>query len=48
METGFWNVRTLYQAGKKRLEKWERPGKKLELWPKTGSAGDASYKPYAP
>jgi hypothetical protein len=30
------------------LEKWERPGKKLEPWPKTGSAGDASWKPYAP
>jgi hypothetical protein len=30
------------------LEKWERPGKKLEPWPKTGSTGDASWKPYAP
>jgi hypothetical protein len=29
-------------------EKWERPGKKLEPWPKTGSAGDAWLKPYAP
>jgi hypothetical protein len=29
------------------LEEWERPGKKLEPWPKTGSAGDASWKPYA-
>jgi hypothetical protein len=29
------------------IAKWERPGKKLEPWPKTGSAGDASWKPYA-
>jgi hypothetical protein len=33
---------------KKRLERWERPGKKLEPWPKTGSAGDVWWKPYAP
>jgi hypothetical protein len=26
------------------LEKWERPGKKLEPWPRTGSSGDASWK----
>jgi hypothetical protein len=30
------------------LEKWERHGKKLEPWPKTGSSGDASWKTYAP
>jgi hypothetical protein len=32
---------------KKILEKWERPEKKLEPWYRTGSAGDASWKPYA-
>jgi hypothetical protein len=30
------------EGQKKRFKKWERPGKKLELWPKTRSAGDAS------
>jgi hypothetical protein len=30
------------------LEKWERPGKKFKPWPKTGSTGDALWKPYAP
>jgi hypothetical protein len=30
------------------MEKWGRPGKKLESWPKTGSAGDASWKHCAP
>jgi hypothetical protein len=30
------------------LEKWKRPGKKLEPWPKTGSTGGVSLKPYAP
>jgi hypothetical protein len=29
------------------LEKWERPGKKFEPWPKTGSTGDALWKPHA-
>jgi hypothetical protein len=29
-------------------KKWERPGKKIEPWPKTGSTGDALWKPYAP
>jgi hypothetical protein len=33
---------------KKRLEKWERPGKELEIWPRTESSGNASWKPYAP
>jgi hypothetical protein len=32
----------------RRREKWERPGKKLEPCPRTGSGGDASWKPYAP
>jgi hypothetical protein len=31
-----------------RLGKRERPEKKLEPWPRTGSSGDASWKPYAP
>jgi hypothetical protein len=31
---------------KKRLGKWERPGKELEPWPKTGSARDAPWKLY--
>jgi hypothetical protein len=26
----------------------KRPGKKLEPWPKTGSAENTSWKPYAP
>jgi hypothetical protein len=30
------------------LEKWERPGKKLEPWPRTGFGGDASWKPCTP
>jgi hypothetical protein len=30
------------------LEEWERPGKKLEPWAETGSARDASRKPYTP
>jgi hypothetical protein len=30
------------------LKKCERPGKKLEPWPKTGSATDASREAYAP
>jgi hypothetical protein len=30
------------------LEKWERPGKKFEPWPKRGSTGDALWKAYAP
>jgi hypothetical protein len=30
------------------IRKWERPGKKLEPWPKAGSTGDASWKPSAP
>jgi hypothetical protein len=29
------------------FEKWERPGKKMELCPGTGSSGDALWKPYA-
>jgi hypothetical protein len=33
---------------KKRLGKRKIPGKKLEPWPKAGSAGDASWKPCAP
>jgi hypothetical protein len=32
----------------RRLEEWERPGKKLEPWAETGSARDASRKPYTP
>jgi hypothetical protein len=32
----------------KTLEKCEKRGKKLEPWPKTGSAGDTSWKPYDP
>jgi hypothetical protein len=28
--------------------KVERRGKKFEFWPKTGSAGDALWKPYVP
>jgi hypothetical protein len=31
-----------------KLENWERPAKELEPWPKAGSAGNASWKPYAP
>jgi hypothetical protein len=30
------------------LEKWERPGKKSEPCPRTGSGEDASWKPYTP
>jgi hypothetical protein len=32
----------------KGVEKWERPGKKLETWTKTRTDGDASLMPYAP
>jgi hypothetical protein len=30
------------------IGKVERPGKKLEPWPRTASSGDAPWKLYAP
>jgi hypothetical protein len=40
--------RTWKRMVEEEIGKWERPGKKLEPWPRTGSGGDASWKPYAP
>jgi hypothetical protein len=46
--TNMRGPRTWRRTVEEETGKWERPGKKLQPWPKTESAVDASWKPCAP